>query len=49
MRRIFVAGLRGTLANDLVYDVSGTYGSNRIDYQLNGSLNASWGPDSQFE
>ena len=34
--------------NGIVYDLSGGYGSNRINYQLNGSLNASWGPQSQF-
>ncbi|MFB3118942.1 MAG: TonB-dependent receptor domain-containing protein, partial [Stenotrophomonas maltophilia] len=45
----WVAGLRGNLNNGLLYDISGSYGSNRIDYKLNGSLNASWGPDSQFD
>ena len=44
-----VAGLKGNFDNGVVYDLSGTYGSNRIDYKLNGSLNASWGPDSQFD
>ncbi len=42
-----VGGLKGTLENGMAYDVSGTYGSNRIDYELNGSLNASWGLGSQ--
>ena len=44
-----VAGLKGNLTNGLLYDLSGSYGSNRIDYKLNGSLNASWGPNSQFD
>ncbi len=44
-----VAGLKGNFQNGLVYDVSGTYGANRIDYKLNGSLNPSFGPESQLE
>jgi iron complex outermembrane receptor protein len=43
-----VAGLKGNFDNGLVYDLSGTYGSNRIDYKLNGSLNPSFGPESQL-
>ena len=31
----------------MVYDLSTTYGSNRINYILNNSLNSSWGPGSQ--
>lgn len=44
-----VAGVKGSVANGLMYDLSATYGSNRINYKLNGSLNASWGPNSQFD
>ncbi len=42
-----VAGLKGNFDNGLVYDVSTSYGSNRLDYLLLGSLNGSYGPDSQ--
>lgn len=42
-----IFGLRGELSNGLKYDASATYGSNKIHYVLNGSLNASWGPNSQ--
>ncbi len=42
-----VAGLKGNFDNGLVYDLSTSYGSNRLDYTLNGSLNPSYGPDSQ--
>jgi iron complex outermembrane recepter protein len=44
-----VTGIKGGLDNGLKYDVSASYGSNRINYDLFGSLNASWGPDSQFD
>ncbi|MFQ5650403.1 MAG: TonB-dependent receptor domain-containing protein [bacterium] len=45
-----VVGLRGKLelGNGLDYDLSASYGYNRISYTLNGSLNLSWGPDSPF-
>ncbi len=42
-----VGGLKGNLDNGLVYDLSSSYGSNRLDYQLNGSLNPTFGPDSE--
>ncbi|MEE9374427.1 MAG: TonB-dependent receptor [Saprospiraceae bacterium] len=42
-----VIGIRGKLDNGWNYDISGTYGSNRINYVLNNSLNSSWGPFSQ--
>ncbi len=44
-----VAGLKGNFDNGVVYDVSATYGANRLEYKLNGSLNASFGPESQFD
>ncbi len=44
-----ITGIEGVFENGLGYDVSGSYGFNRIDYKLNGSLNASWGPESQFD
>ncbi|MBT6425523.1 MAG: TonB-dependent receptor [Bacteroidetes Order II. Incertae sedis bacterium] len=45
----FVGGVKGELSSGVAYDVSGSYGSNRMEYELNGSLNASWGPDSQTD
>lgn len=42
-----IFGLKGKLNNGVVYDLSTTYGSNRINYILNNSLNSSWGPGSQ--
>jgi iron complex outermembrane recepter protein len=44
-----IVGLKGILENGVGYDVSGSYGFNRINYTLLGSLNASWGPESQFD
>jgi iron complex outermembrane receptor protein len=44
-----VTGLKGSMESGLLYDVSASFGMNRIDYKLLGSLNASWGPDSQFD
>lgn len=44
-----VTGLKGSMENGLLYDLSASFGMNRIDYTLLGSLNASWGPDSQFD
>ncbi len=43
----FVGGVKGELSNGMAYDISGTYGSNLMEYELNGSLNASWGLGSQ--
>ncbi len=42
-----ISGFRGTFGDGFNYDISATYGMNRIDYVLNGSLNPSWGPFSQ--
>lgn len=42
-----ITGLRGTLGGGVNYDVSASYGYNKIHYVLNGSLNPSWGPFSQ--
>ncbi|MFQ5605529.1 MAG: TonB-dependent receptor domain-containing protein, partial [bacterium] len=45
-----VIGIKGDLdiGNGLNYDLSASYGYNRLSYTLNGSLNLSWGPDSPF-
>ncbi len=43
-----ILGLKGNLDNGLIYDFSASYGTNRISYTLNGSLNLSWGPQSPF-
>ncbi|MFZ6644093.1 TonB-dependent receptor plug domain-containing protein [Undibacterium sp. TJN25] len=41
-----VAGLRGRFVDSLAWDVSGSFGRNRIDYHLGNSINASLGPTS---
>lgn len=44
-----VAGVKGTLASisdDLTYDISGSFGRNRIEYFLHNTINPSLGPDS---
>jgi len=41
-----VAGVRGQFTPDLSWDVSGSYGRNRIEYTLDESINASLGPAS---
>ena len=41
-----VAGLRGGFDNGLIYDVSASRGQNKIDYFLDESVNASYGPDT---
>ncbi|WP_429000386.1 TonB-dependent receptor plug domain-containing protein [Stenotrophomonas rhizophila] len=41
-----VLGLRGTWGERWRWDVSGSYGRNRIDYTLGNSINASLGPAS---
>ena len=41
-----VVGLRGRLANGLLWDVSGSIGENNMAGFLNNTLNASLGPDS---
>ena len=42
-----VAGVKGSLDNGLLYDISGSIGENNMDGFLNNSLNPSLGPDSQ--
>ena len=42
-----VSGLKGKLKGDINYDISASFGYNQIHYVLNGSLNPSWGPNSQ--
>ena len=42
-----VAGVKGGLANGLLYDISGSIGENNMDGFLNNSLNPSLGPGSQ--
>ena len=41
-----VAGVRGSLAGELQYDVSGSIGQHNMDGYLNNTLNPSLGPDS---
>ena len=45
--RSIVGGVRGALGNGMLYDVSGSIGSNNMDGFLNNSLNPSLGPSSQ--
>ncbi|MCG8555449.1 MAG: TonB-dependent receptor, partial [Proteobacteria bacterium] len=40
------AGVRGEFGPGILYDVSGSYGRNRINYTLNNSINPSWGFES---
>lgn len=42
----FVGGVRGTLNNGLVWDLSGSYGYNEADYFINNTVNASLGSAS---
>lgn len=42
----FTAGLRGELSSSLSWDLSMGYGSNKIDYNMSNSINASLGPQS---
>lgn len=42
-----VTGVKGKLPAAINYDVSASFGYNRINYILNGTLNPSFGPDSQ--
>lgn len=42
-----VTGVRGEFDNGINYDISTSFGFNRIHYVLNGTLNPSWGPYSQ--
>ncbi|ACI97774.1 TonB-dependent receptor plug domain-containing protein [Rhodospirillum centenum] len=41
-----VGGVRGDVTDDLTWDLSGSYGRNRIDYKMRETINASLGPDS---
>ncbi len=41
-----VVGVSGEFGNGLLYDFSGAYGMNRIDYTLNNTLSPTYGPDS---
>lgn len=40
----FTAGVRGELSPSLNWDLSAGYGSNKIDYNMSNSINASMGP-----
>ena len=40
-------GIKGSLGGGINYDISATFGYNRINYTLNNTLNPSWGPYSQ--
>lgn len=42
----FSAGIRGEWDNGLAYDVSASFGTNEIQYEMRNSLNASYGPDT---
>jgi len=42
-----VTGIKGQLPGAINYDVSTSFGHNRINYVLNKTLNPSWGPFSQ--
>lgn len=42
-----ITGIKGTIGDGINYDISASFGHNRINYVLNGSLNPSWGPFSQ--
>lgn len=42
-----VSGFKGSFGDGINYDISATYGMNRLNYVLNGSLNPSYGPYSQ--
>ncbi len=42
-----VTGIKGQLPGAVNYDLSASFGYNRINYILNGTLNPSWGPLSQ--
>ncbi len=41
-----VVGTKGSLESEVNYDVSGSYGSNEIEYAINGTINPSLGPDT---
>lgn len=41
-----VIGVKGQFGEGINYDVSTSFGNNRIHYVLNGTLNPSWGSDS---
>jgi len=41
-------GIKGSIGGGINYDLSATFGYNRINYTLNNTLNPSWGPFSQI-
>ena len=41
-----VAGFRGEFGPGVTYDLSSSYGQNRVDFFINNTVNASLGPDS---
>ena len=41
-----VAGIRGTVGQDFAWDFSAGYGSNRVDFFISNTVNASFGPDT---
>jgi iron complex outermembrane receptor protein len=45
----FVGGLEGEFANEVTYDVSARFGSNKIEYTLKNTINPSMGADSPTE
>lgn len=44
-----VAGIEGEFANEMTYDFSARFGSNKIEYTLKNTINPSMGPDSPTE
>ncbi|MFK7982172.1 MAG: TonB-dependent receptor plug domain-containing protein, partial [Saprospiraceae bacterium] len=42
-----VLGIKGTMDNGIIYDISSSFGFNKISYYLMNTLNPSWGPFSQ--
>lgn len=44
--RSLTAGAHGELSNGMTWDLSASYGSNQIDYDMSNSINASLGPQS---
>ena len=44
--RSAAGGLRGALDNGLAYDLSASWGQNELDYYINNTVNASFGPDT---
>lgn len=42
----FIGGIEGEFANEMTYDFSGRFGSNKIEYTLKNTINPSMGADS---